>query len=243
MSNVVWEYEDNNVWYPYDTTATKNIEAAYQTSNTGSYTYTAGNGQTYKITFSDMKQENVKTRFKRSVRRTALSVQPIFQSSISVSSSKKEEEITIEEEEEDVQEIPKIDEQDEVLELNVGGEHLTTMRSTLRKAKGSKLADMFAPNAQFDKDKEGRIFIDRPPEPFIKILNALRTGRKLQVPEDDIEYNNLLREIKYFGLEKHFKKDLEGGKFIGSVILDASQMAILHKWLGKKGKNYKCLYR
>lgn len=65
---IKWQWLDQ-CWSDYDPDTTKKIEEAYQKNKFGSYTYTAPNRQTYKITFSDMMQENVITRYKRAVRR------------------------------------------------------------------------------------------------------------------------------------------------------------------------------
>jgi len=53
------------------------------------------------------------------------------------------------------------------------------------------------------------IFLDRPPQPFGVILDALRTQTKLQVPEDGPERKSFIAEIKYYGLREYFKKDLK----------------------------------
>jgi hypothetical protein len=65
---VVWEWFDT-IWHAYDSVTQKKLEAEYQKNKQGSYTYTASNGQKYRITFYDMQQENLRTRFKRTVRR------------------------------------------------------------------------------------------------------------------------------------------------------------------------------
>jgi len=99
---------------------------------------------------------------------------------------------------------------DDVVELNIGGQLMSTSRSVLRSAEGSLLSGMFSGN--FDnglkRDKEGRIFMDVDPHLFAKILSHLRLrgiaspdypAPLPQVPDDlQAEYDMLVR---YFGLE------------------------------------------
>lgn len=90
-----------------------------------------------------------------------------------------------------------------VIELNVGGRHFTTLKSTLQKPGGSMLAALFS--GRYDpgvKDKDGRYFIDRPSKPFELILNALRTDSPLQIPDDEYLERQLMNEIKYYHLEE-----------------------------------------
>jgi len=104
----------------------------------------------------------------------------------------------------------------DVLDLNVGGQHISTTRTVLCSAEGSLLAGMFSGN--FDdglkKDKEGRIFLDVDPLLFSKILSHLRL-RRIASPDspaplphvaDDMraEYDML---VKYFGLESFMYGD------------------------------------
>lgn len=133
--------------------------------------------------------------------------------------------------------------QDEIIELNVAGKHFTTMKSTLLKVPGSKFESFFEKDAQVVKDKEGAIFIDYPPVFFEDILNSLRTGKELHIPDDDEKFKALCREIKYYGLESHFKKQLEGGSFVGGNLLNSKQKAILHGWIKLRGRNYQLLYK
>jgi hypothetical protein len=60
---------------------------------------------------------------------------------------------------------------DTIIELNVGGHHITTYLSTLQKEKTSKLSEMFENYKSMEVDKDGNIFLDRPPEHFENILN------------------------------------------------------------------------
>mmetsp|Transcript_95942 Transcript_95942/g.311144 ORF Transcript_95942/g.311144 Transcript_95942/m.311144 type:complete len:343 (+) Transcript_95942:96-1124(+) len=99
---------------------------------------------------------------------------------------------------------------DDIVELNVGGQPMSTTRSVLCLAEGSLLAGMFSGN--FDsghkRDKEGRVFLDVDPPVFARVLSHLRLSRIAtpecpaplpHVPEDlKPEYDML---IKYLGLE------------------------------------------
>uniref|UniRef100_A0A7S0FBT9 Potassium channel tetramerisation-type BTB domain-containing protein n=1 Tax=Pyrodinium bahamense TaxID=73915 RepID=A0A7S0FBT9_9DINO len=102
------------------------------------------------------------------------------------------------------------DNADDLVELNVGGQPMSTTRKVLCSAEGSLLAGMFSGN--FDgghkRDKENRIFLDVDPDLFKKLLSHLRLRRIASpecpaplphVPEDQrAEYDML---VKYYGLE------------------------------------------
>jgi len=106
---------------------------------------------------------------------------------------------------------------DEVVELNVGGQLMSTSRAVLCSAEGSLLAGMFSGN--FDsghrRDKDGRIFLDVDPPLFSKLLSHLRLRRIASpecpaplplVPEEvKPEYEMLIR---YFGLESFMYGDI-----------------------------------
>lgn len=63
-----------------------------------------------------------------------------------------------------------------IVELNVGGEFMTTKLSTLTKDPGSLLCDVFSGKATVEKDKDGRYFIDCDGDVFWLILEFLRFG-------------------------------------------------------------------
>jgi hypothetical protein len=104
-----------------------------------------------------------------------------------------------EDEQEALSEKYKINES--VIELNVGGVFFTTLKSTLLRAEGKQktklknkeqcLEQCFQEGFpiqeinknRYDpgpKDIQGRYFLDRPPKPFGKILDVLRTGNKVK---------------------------------------------------------------
>ena len=65
----------------------------------------------------------------------------------------------------------------DVVELNVGGRHFTTHRSTLLKEPHSILNDIFTGKRPISKDTNNRYFIDAHGEVFSHILNYLRQGK------------------------------------------------------------------
>ena len=73
-------------------------------------------------------------------------------------------------------------EQDAVVELNVRGARMTTLRSTLQACPRSALAVMFDeerwPATDKDKDEHGRRLIDSDPACFSKILDVLRMRKR-----------------------------------------------------------------
>lgn len=106
---------------------------------------------------------------------------------------------------------------DDVIELNVGGQHMSTTRAVLCCAPHSMLAGMFSGNfdASHKRDKENRIFLDVDPPMFEKVLRHLRLRRIAspdqpaplpQVPEElRAEWDMM---IKYFGLDVYMCGDM-----------------------------------
>lgn len=75
----------------------------------------------------------------------------------------------------------------DILDLNVGGTHLSVARSTFFHApKGSVLHSLLADGSQdgfLEKDAAGRIFLDLPPEPFVRIVDCLRAIRLTSIDD------------------------------------------------------------
>ena len=114
---------------------------------------------------------------------------------------------------------------DDLIDLNVGGQRLTTTRSTLCQVEGSLLASMFSGRWEdrLKRDKDGAVFFDFNPQYFILILDYLR-ARKIAsadqpapfptVPEDQLETFTSL--VEYLGLNDEIvstQQVLPGEKF------------------------------
>jgi hypothetical protein len=69
-----------------------------------------------------------------------------------------------------------------VIELNVGGIHMTTLLSTLTKEPDTMLAAMFGGRHKVETDRDGRFFIDCNGSTFAYILDFLRFGI---IPKED----------------------------------------------------------
>ena len=64
----------------------------------------------------------------------------------------------------------------DIIDIDVGGTHFpSTTRSTLIKYKNSALAQLFSGNYTLTQ-KGGKVFIDREGEPFVNVINYLRSG-------------------------------------------------------------------
>ena len=98
---------------------------------------------------------------------------------------------------------------DDIIQLNVGGQKFTTTRSTLSQVNGSLLATMFSGSMErgLKHDQDGAVVLDFNPEHFGWILNYLRakkisTPEKFpvfpKVPQDERKNFNIL--LKYLGL-------------------------------------------
>ena len=71
---------------------------------------------------------------------------------------------------------------DDVIELNIGGQKMTTLRSTLTVVPNSKLARMFSKNNNGKNllvDKHGVVFFDYNPIHFNYLLDQLRAIKQL----------------------------------------------------------------
>lgn len=85
-----------------------------------------------------------------------------------------------------------------VIELNVGGHHFITTRTTLCKHANSMLARMFSGDmTPALQDTQGRYFIDRSGEHFGTILAHLR-NEPISVPTDHAKLQALVAEARYF---------------------------------------------
>ena len=101
------------------------------------------------------------------------------------------------------------DSQADLINLNVGGQRLTTTRSTLRQVEGSFLAKMFSGGCEgrLKRDKDDPVFFDFNPQYFIPILDYLR-ARKIAsadhpaplptVPKDQLKA--FISLVKFLGL-------------------------------------------
>ena len=98
---------------------------------------------------------------------------------------------------------------DDLIDLNVGGTKLTTTRSTLCQVEGSLLASIFSGRWEdnIKRDKDGAVFFDFNPQYFILILDYLRAKKIAtpenppplpKVPEDQMESFRSL--LQYLGL-------------------------------------------
>ena len=100
---------------------------------------------------------------------------------------------------------------DDIINLNVGGTKLTTLRSTLCQVEDSLLATIFSGRWEdnIKRDQDGAVFFDFNPQYFILVLDYLRAKKIAtpqnppplpKVPEDQEESFNSL--VQYLGLSK-----------------------------------------
>ena len=111
---------------------------------------------------------------------------------------------------------------DDVIELNIGGQAMTTTRSTLCQVEGSLLSSMFSGrwDNSMSRDKDGRIFLDFNPTYFGYILDYLR-AKKIPTADKPAtlptvasnQANNYHKLIEYLGLgDEMFPKVTESFK-------------------------------
>ncbi|CAG9324680.1 unnamed protein product [Blepharisma stoltei] len=88
--------------------------------------------------------------------------------------------------------------EDHIIEINIGGTHsLTVSLETLMRIPDSALASFFTSEELYYHN--GKIFIDRDSDPFIQMINFLRTNRVpiRQNPADEIRFKE---ELEYWGI-------------------------------------------
>ncbi|XP_023931584.1 uncharacterized protein LOC106171442 [Lingula anatina] len=90
--------------------------------------------------------------------------------------------------------------QEEIVNVNVGGVVYTTSRSTLLRYPDSMLGAMFSGTMPTTRDNKGNYFIDRDGVLFRYVLNFLRSG-DLSLPENFIEFSQLLKEADFFQIK------------------------------------------
>lgn len=91
-----------------------------------------------------------------------------------------------------------------IIELDVGGVHFRTTKSTLLSEPDSDLYHMLFDNSgkcTLPRTKQGLFFIDRDGATFAHVLRWLRTG-KLYLHLSDQERADLLEEARYFALAR-----------------------------------------
>jgi len=94
---------------------------------------------------------------------------------------------------------PKEDEE-EIVSVNVGGQHFVTTTTTLRKDTKSMLYAMFSGKYPSKRDFNGSYFIDRDGKYFRYILNYLRDGN-IDLPDDLHKLQQILRESKFYQVD------------------------------------------
>ena len=139
---------------------------------------------------------------------------------------------------------------DDLIDLNVGGQRLTTTRSTLCQVEGLLLSSMFSGRWEdrLKRDKDGAVFFDFNPQYFILILDYLR-ARKIAssdqpapfptVPEDQLKTFTSL--VEYLGLSNEIvfsQQVLPGEKFnlhSTDVALEENGKVAVHDGTGRHG--------
>ncbi|XP_060560890.1 BTB/POZ domain-containing protein KCTD7-like [Ruditapes philippinarum] len=87
--------------------------------------------------------------------------------------------------------------QEQVIELNVGGKLLTTHYFTLMKESPTRLSKMFENLEMIPRDKQCRFVIDFDGDIFVHVLNYLRTGS--HPPKDKVL--EVYECAEYFGIK------------------------------------------
>eukprot|EP00697_Spironema_sp_BW2_P010528 gnl/Spiro4/25837_TR12863_c0_g1_i1.p1 gnl/Spiro4/25837_TR12863_c0_g1~~gnl/Spiro4/25837_TR12863_c0_g1_i1.p1 ORF type:complete len:326 (-),score=83.55 gnl/Spiro4/25837_TR12863_c0_g1_i1:95-1045(-) len=130
-----------------------------------------------------------------------------------------------------------------IVDLNVSGVHFTTRLATLRLVPGSMLEAMFSGRHELARDRDGRIFIDRPSAPFRWILTVLQTtdvSRGFVLPPglSPAKRKLLVCELDYYGLSlcgpellKEFSKRSPSAN-MGSPAAESRIQSATGNWTG-----------
>ncbi|CAB9508088.1 SH3KBP1-binding protein 1 [Seminavis robusta] len=111
------------------------------------------------------------------------------------------------------EEYPNAGEPDDVLELDVGGTHLSVSRRTLTQVDLTMLAAMFSGrwDDSLPKTKDGRIFIDQPIEifrPLIDYLRALATETPIVRRPYPPSFNDPERRFDFYRMVEYYGMSL-----------------------------------
>ena len=120
----------------------------------------------------------------------------------------------------------------DIIHLNVGGQKLTTKRSTLCQVENSLLATMFSGRWEesLERDQDGVVFLDYNPQYFVLILDYLRAtkiaapGTRIpwpKVADDQSKYFNIL--LQYLGLSP---KEYVGQHSSGVIVQESETVAV-----------------
>ena len=134
----------------------------------------------------------------------------------------------------------------DILHINVGGQKLTTKRSTPCQVEDSLLATMFSGRWEesLERDQDGVVFLDFNPQYFVLILDYLRATRIAppgtripwpKVPDDQLKYFNIL--LQYLGLSP---KEYVGQHSPGVTVQEGGTVAVKGPDIGFRfvlGKN------
>ncbi|XP_060564987.1 BTB/POZ domain-containing protein KCTD7-like isoform X2 [Ruditapes philippinarum] len=145
------------------------------------------------------------------------------------------------------------DEDDTIIELNVGGKIFSTLKSTLSRENDSLLAEMINGKITTKVDNSGRYFIDCNPDIFCHILEYLRFG-KYPLPEkviDVYDYARMFRlgkfmasleqfkDVQYKLQGDHSKSSLDDGKYKQLLQDIVGKLSILNEYANPR--RYICL--
>ena len=94
--------------------------------------------------------------------------------------------------------------QDEVLELDVGGVPLKVLRKLFSKVPGSDLAAYFSGLHELKLTKDGKVFLDRDGEVFKHVISWLRNNLSIAAPFENKTIQRLFEsELKFWKLDFH----------------------------------------
>jgi len=217
-----WQWLSDSGWTDFDKTNNSHLETQYKKHKTGSTTITVS-GNSYNITFSDMMQENTSSQKKRQIQRIKaksekeeesdeeeIESEDEFVEVDSKKTGKKEKGKSSKDDkskgkkEKKALQLREFSKSDEIVTLNVGGQLFTTLLSTLKSVENSNLYKILFPmdSSQVEKDENGAIFLDRPPECFEIILDSIRNNCQPPELDDELKEKNFKKELEFFGLKK-----------------------------------------
>jgi len=133
----------------------------------------------------------------------------------------------------------------DVIEINVGGRHFTTKRSTITQVEGSLLASIFSGRweGSHDKSQDGCVFLDLDPDCFAEILFQLReqalSGCPVlwkRVPGPKGREKHFRTILRYLGFPKAKSRYLNFATCSATIIINPNKMIASKK--NSKGHSY-----
>ncbi|UJR29697.1 hypothetical protein I4U23_017245 [Adineta vaga] len=123
--------------------------------------------------------------------------------------------------------------------LDVGGKEFPVSTTTLRTEENTFFTTLLSEQWEIEKDKDGRIFIDRDGKLFEEILKYMRNPTRYVLVDEKIRYD-LMVEAEFYRLDQLFSLI---SYFSKSSLLNFEQQIKLNEFYGKRDQIWNLIYK